>query len=460
MIRIRNFARSIETSRWAVLIPMAAAAVLGITTIGNKSFWLDEAFSASIIRLPTIDLAVYLFHNEMQASPYYLILQAWSVFGYGETSLRMLSVLIGIGAVLATYALGRRFGVGLSAALLLAVSPFFIHYEQEVRVYTLLVAWSALTTLAYMRLVERPNRWRGAAYVVAAAVLMYIHPLSAWVLMAHAVATVLWGPPEWRRRLLALYIPVVIAAIPIIRFLIINRGKADWIPPVTPYLIAHNLSQLMGAAVLAISLTLVIALGLARGWRRELPALRLPLLVAGLMVGGILFMSLTIQPLFVDRYLIGLLPLLFIVVARAAYALPWSKAILATLMAISLIGVANWYVYGVKDDWRGAVAYVQAQAEPTDGVILWPNYYREPFAYYGTVGEPIYPWLPWSTLYLPSTGISNALPPDVTNERIWVVHNIAFDPSPEVAALLSQYTSIETRGFGPSMPVVELMVRR
>ncbi len=455
-----KLASAIATSRWAVLIPMAVAAVLGITTIGSKSVWLDEAFSASIIRQPTLDLAVFLFHNEQQASPYYLILQGWSALGYGETALRLLSVVIGVGAVLATYALGRRFGVGLSAALLLAVSPFFIHYEQEARVYTLLVAWSALTTLAYMRLVERPNRWRGAAYVGAAAILLYIHPLSAWVLVAHALTTVLWGPPQWRRRLLALYIPVVIAAIPIIRYLVINRGKADWISPLTPYLIAHNVSQLMGAAALAISLTLVIALGLGRAWRRELPALRLPLLVGGLTVGGILLMSVIIQPLFVDRYLIGVLPVLFIVAARAAQALPWPKVIIAGLVALSLVGVANWYVYGLKDDWRGAEAYVAAQAEPTDGVIFWPNYYRMPFAYYGTAGEPIYPWLPWSRLYLPNLGITNALPPDVTNARIWLVHGTPFVPSPEIAALLSQYAPVDTHSFGTSMPVVELMVRR
>ncbi|MEP7360082.1 MAG: glycosyltransferase family 39 protein [Chloroflexota bacterium] len=457
---MRAWLSTIEESRWGVLIPIAVALVLGVTTIGAKSLWLDEAFSASIIQLPTVDLLVYMFHHEMQASPYYLALQVWSALGHDETSLRLLSVVFGIVGVLATYALGRRYGVGFAAAMLLAVSPFFIHYEQEVRVYTLLVAWSAITTLIYLRLVERPNRWRAAAYVVTAAVLVYIHPLSGWTLAAHALVTILFVAPQWRWKLVALYVPVLILALPIVRYLIINRERADWIPPLSPYVIAHGLSQLLGAAALAIVLTLVIALGLGRSWRRELPALRLPLLLVTLMVGGVLLMSMFIQPLFVDRYLIGVLPMLFIVVARAAAALPWPRAIMAGLLAISLFGVGSWLVDGVKDDWRAAAGYVNDHLEPGDGVIIWPNYYRLPFNYYASPGEPLYPSTPWSTLYLPSWSMSIDLPPDVDNDRIWLVRSEHFDPTPDIAALLANYETVDTQLFGTAQPEVVLLVRR
>jgi hypothetical protein len=291
---------------------------------------------------------------------------------------------------------------------------------------------------------------------------MYIHPLSAWVLVAHAVATVWFGPAEWRRRLLALYIPVAVAAIPIIRFLIINRSKAYWVPPVTPYLFVHNLSQLMGAAMLAVALTLVVVLGIGRAWRRELavPGLWLPLLVGGLTVSGVLLMSFVIQPLFVDRYLIGVLPVLLIVVARAVRALPFPRLFLAGLLALSLASTTSWYLTGLKDDWRGAVAYVESQAQPTDGVIFWPNYYRMPFTYYGIVGQPIFPPVPWSTHYLPNLGISNVMPVTVPNDRIWLVRNETLGPSPELTALIDQYTTVESHQFGAAMPVIELLVRR
>lgn len=472
---------TIEYSRWAVLLPMAMAALLGLIGLGDKSFWLDEAFSANIIRLPTADMLVYMFHNEQQASPYYLALQAWSVLGHDEATLRLLSVVFGVIAVLATYAVGRRFGVGLPAAMLLAVAPFFIRYEQEARVYTLLLAWSAICTLAYMRLIDRPGRWRAAVYIFAAAALIYIHPLSAWILVAHAIVTVLFAPIVWRRRLLALYVPVVITSIPMVRFLAINHSRASWIPPATIESVVRTLVALAGGAALTVAVALVIALALGR----ELPALRLPalrlsalrlaalrlaaprlsaptllVLWLALPLGGILFMSLVTQPLWVDRYLIGVVPALVIVIASAIKAVRWRWVILGTLIALSLVGVNSWYANGTKDDWRAAAAYVEAQAQATDGVIIWPNYYRLPFSYYAAVGEPLYPSTPWSELYMPFLGMKIDLPAEVHNERIWLVRNVSFLPSGEIAALLEQYETVETRVFGETQPEIDLLVRR
>src|SRR4026208_648213 len=110
---------SSEAARGGVLVPVAAAAILGITTIGSKSMWLDEGFSASVIQLPTLDLLDYLLHHQMQAAPYHPALQAWSALGSGEVWLRLLSVVFGVIAVSVTYVLGRRYGVGLPAAMLL-----------------------------------------------------------------------------------------------------------------------------------------------------------------------------------------------------------------------------------------------------------------------------------------------------------------------------------------------------
>ena len=460
MERLRATIGSIEESRWAAIIPMTVAAVLGVFTIGDKSIWLDEGFSARIIDLPTLDLAAHLWRTELQASPYYLVLQQWSVLGHSEAALRSLSVIFGVVGVLATWAVGRRYGVGFIAALLLAVSPFFIHYEQEMRVYTLLTAWSALTTLAYLRLTDRPNRWRAALYVVAAVVLIYLHPLSGWLLVAHALATVLFADPRLRLRLLAPYIPVLIGSIPMIQYGLLNHGRANWIPAATPGVIIDALSALMGAPLVAIALTIVLALGLARVWRRELPVLAVPILLVTVTVGGILLTSWIIQPALVDRYLIGVLPFLFIVVARAIQSLPAPRLILGALVALSLAGVASWYVDGFKDDWRGAAAYVEDHAVATDGVVFYPNWYRLPFTYYATVGEPLYPATPWSARYRPFTGMGTDLPPDFANPRIWLVRSVGSEPPPEVGAILARYEMVESRIFGPEEPEVDLLVRR
>jgi hypothetical protein len=295
---------------------------------------------------------------------------------------------------------------------------------------------------------------------VAAVGLIYIHPLSAWMLVAHALVTLRYAGAQWRWRLIALYIPVLLGAIPIARFLIINRARADWIPEATPWLVGRELSQLMGGVLLAVALAVVIALGLARRWRDEMPALRLPLLLIALTIGGILLMSVFIQPLFIGRYLIGVLPLLFIVVARAATTLPWPRAIVAGLLALSLAGSVSWLIDGVKDDWRSAAAYVDAHQQPGDGVIIWPGHNRLPFGYYASPGEPLYPSTPWTTLYLPLWGPRMDLPADADNSRIWLVRGQFFAPPPDIAALLAGYEVVSTEHFGTSLPVVDLLQRR
>jgi mannosyltransferase len=457
---IRGVLSRLEDSRWGVLVPMAVAAVMGLIGLGDKSMWLDEAYSASMIRLPTADLLAYMWRHEQDASPHYLLLHAWSALGFGEFTLRLPSVVSGVVAVAATYAVARRFGVGLLAALLLAVAPFFIHYEQEARVYTLLVAWSAICTLAYLRLIDRPNRWRGAAYVVSAAILVYVHPLSATLLVAHALVTLTTVAPPMRWRLLALYAPVLIAALPMVRFLVLNHSRVAWIPPVTPDGVARATLALSGGIALALGLAVVIAAGLWRARSSAWSTLRLPLLWIVLVPGGVLAVSVAIQPLWVDRYLIGVLPALFIIAAWAIKSLPHRWAIAGMLVALSLVGVNTWYD-AAKDDWRAAAAYVATRAQPSDAVLVWPAHNRMPFGYYyAAAGEPVYPSTPWQEAYLPFYSAGSDLPADMDNERIWLVRTVTFFPTPELAALLEPYDTVATSVFGATQPQVDLLVRR
>src|SRR4051794_32995196 len=119
--------RNIHTPGWlrGPLVPALVALVLGLIGIGDKSLWQDEAFSAATARLPTLDLVSYLAHNELHASPHYMLVNVWSALGTGEMQLRLLSVVVGVIGVVATYYVGLRYGVAFLAALLLAMSSLF-----------------------------------------------------------------------------------------------------------------------------------------------------------------------------------------------------------------------------------------------------------------------------------------------------------------------------------------------
>jgi mannosyltransferase len=160
------------------LIPVVVAVVLGLFRIGDKSFWLDEAYAYALAHLPIRPLLSALWGHELHGSPYYLSLHVWQWLGSSEGFLRSLSVIYGAIAVFFLFHVAKRYAVAFPAALTLAVFPFFIQFEQEARAYTMLLAGTAVSTLLFQRLVERPSSLRAGLYIAAAALM--ISPSGRW----------------------------------------------------------------------------------------------------------------------------------------------------------------------------------------------------------------------------------------------------------------------------------------
>ena len=429
-------------ARTGPLIPVLAAIVLGLWRGGEKSIWLDEAVSVAIARLPTLDMLLYLWRNELHAAPYYVLLHPWLAIGEGEAAVRALSVIFGVLAVLATYAIGRRYGVGLPAALILAVLPTFIQYEQEARGYTLLMAVSAMATLLFLRMVERPALTRSALYVGIAGLAIYVHPLAALVIAAHVLAVLLFQPPTERRRLLAVFLPVGLAWLPMVRFALANRDRVSWIPPATPELVTEHLLVLGGGLLVSLVLLALIVAGARRD------ALLLWLLVP---IVGTLAISLVVQPTFQARSLVSVLPAAALIAARSR------PALIALLVAVSLGGVWSWYEHGQKEDWRAIAAHVSSQVEPRDGIVFAPPYLRVPFGYYARVGIPIYPSADWAEHDLARTAFDPSLMAAI--DRIWLIEGHGVPMPDEVRGALDGYSPVSSRGFDVHGLKVTLLAR-
>jgi hypothetical protein len=168
---------------------------------------------------------------------------------------------------------------------------------------------------------------------------------------------------------------------------------------------------------------------------------------------GTLILSLLIQPTLQAKYLIGVLPAAAIMAARAR------PQLIAVLLIVSLVGVGSWYVDGDKDDWRTGVAWVRAQAQPTDGIIFSPSYARQPFQYYGEIGRPLYPSIPWDETYISSMGLDLAPATEAGTSRVWVVEAMGPSAPSEVQALTAGYEEQVSARFGDLGPWIRLMVR-
>ncbi|HUF39359.1 MAG TPA: glycosyltransferase family 39 protein, partial [Anaerolineales bacterium] len=196
-----------------VLLPLAL--VVRLLGIGSRPIWYDEAFailfaSQGPARMAYGTLAPDALGSAADIHPlgYYTLLWTWiGVFGRSITAGRVLSVLIGCAAVWLAIRLLRG-AAGERAAwwggIFLALSPFHVHYSQEVRMYGLLalfligatfVLWRALGLLGaepgggHGR--RRGEVWRGLRpprpsdwilFSVLSAAAMYTHNLAAFYL--------------------------------------------------------------------------------------------------------------------------------------------------------------------------------------------------------------------------------------------------------------------------------------
>ena len=158
--------------------------------------------------------------------------------GSSEYALRFLSVAFALLGLPFFWLLGRRLlnrmGGHLSL-LLAAVSPLYVYYSQEARMYTMLVWLSLLSSWLLLRLLDRMSApalrrraWLPAAgYILASAALLYTHYFGLFLLLAHALyAAFAWwlaGRPRWWSLLL---VPVAVALLfaPWLPFLFTRYG--------------------------------------------------------------------------------------------------------------------------------------------------------------------------------------------------------------------------------------------
>jgi mannosyltransferase len=186
---------------WPLAALTLLAAVLRFATLGEQSFWYDEAFTPVHVLHGGLGATLHsVVHTENTPPLWYLI--AWvdvRIFGDGAIALRFPSALAGVATVPVVWAicerLGGRSGAGRRAAVIaaaiVAVDPLFVWYSQEARTYGLFVLLGALTMLGFVSVLEAPTRARLVAFALAGALALLTHyfaifllvPMALWLLL-------------------------------------------------------------------------------------------------------------------------------------------------------------------------------------------------------------------------------------------------------------------------------------
>jgi len=186
---------------WGVLV---VALLARLPAIISRPLWYDEVFAIlfSAEGPRAMSNGTLLVEQGIAADVhplgYYTLLWAWqAVAGDSPVAVRALSVVLGLVLVYLGYRLSRKLfdeRIAIVAALTLALSPFQIHYSQEVRMYTLLAVLLLGATLVYWRALERGSLRPWLIFAVLAAGAQYTHTLASLFLIPLALT------PLWRRQ--------------------------------------------------------------------------------------------------------------------------------------------------------------------------------------------------------------------------------------------------------------------
>ncbi len=129
----------------------------------TESFWHDEAIGISIVERYSLQEIISNYLPLDNHPPlYYLTLDIWTnIFGYSELWIRLLSVFLGIGTIVLVYYIYQEISGKKSvlASLLLAISPLFIYFTQEARMYSMAAFFTSLAVLFFLRTFGKHNPW-------------------------------------------------------------------------------------------------------------------------------------------------------------------------------------------------------------------------------------------------------------------------------------------------------------
>jgi len=187
---------------------------------------------------------------------------------------------------------------------------------------------------------------------------------------------------------------IALALIPVAVFLIATgAGPLAWLPRPSWRDVHESGIYLSGAGGDALLGLYLLALLLAtiawRESRHEPTSWRYPLIFTWLMLPMIIVFGLSLmKPIFMNRFLIVVLPALCLLAAagitqiRSKFA---GTALAAGLVIGAAYGVSEFQRHGLDqpdEEWRAATQYLLSEAKPQDGALFYSSQCRMPYEFY------------------------------------------------------------------------------
>ncbi|MGH7505512.1 MAG: glycosyltransferase family 39 protein, partial [Longimicrobiales bacterium] len=384
----------------------------------GESLWFDELFSTRL-HLYSAGALFRTAARDLHPPFHSLLMFVWiRLFGDSEVAVRIPALLFGLGSILLTYAVARRFTSGRAAVLaafLMALSPVHIWYSQEARLYAAGVFFTLLAVYALHRVIERPDSDRLVwGYAGAVGLLAMTHFYHVSIIGALAAVALLRGGPRMRS-LVRIDVAIILA----LGAYIVVKTEVGGLTTDSGHLIAFTPAALWrlffdwfltggtlwlapawqtGAGALlriGTGIAALVMLGLgarnlaADGGRAKLEPvlylLALPALLLAMNVAGF-------GRVYIERSMLPALPFFVLLLATGLNAIAdrGGGAVIAAIIVLATVPVAGlfrhrdeWTVYKPNPDWRSAAAHLQAYQDDREPLIVFAATPASALNYYG-----------------------------------------------------------------------------
>lgn len=385
-------------ARWAAFALVLLG--LGLRLPGlNQGLWFDEIQTlVEYVRLPMGQILT-TFDSQNQHVLYSLGARAvTSLAGESAWALRLPAVLFGTASLWATWWLGRQVAgwrEGLLATALLAVSYHHVWFSQNARGYTGLLLWTVLATGCFLRLLSgkyEDGRRLALGYGVIMALAVYTHATAALVAVAHAILLLLLVIKRWPESrsgpaaaaLLALVLSGSLS------LLLYAPVLPQFLGTLTEPSAFHAETEWQSPAWLALEVMRGLAQGLPGGWvtlglgvavlgtgvisyARQSAAVLTALLLPGLVtLAAVILLRHNLWP----RFFFFSATFAVLIVIRGGFVLARrvlgergpTAAVAGTVVVCLASALTVPRAWGPKQDFGGALAYVETHRAAADGV--------------------------------------------------------------------------------------------
>ncbi|HET6680160.1 MAG TPA: glycosyltransferase family 39 protein [Gemmatimonadaceae bacterium] len=399
----RAVSRSAAPSRVEAIVVIGlvlTGAALRLHDLGD-GLWIDEIYTlVDYVRTPMARILTTVDSQNQHMLYSALARVAHDLIADERTALRLPAALFGVASLYATWRFSRAItgtGEAILATALLTMSYHHVWFSQNARGYTGLLLFTLLGTTCLIRLLEgssRAPRRDAWLYALWMALATYVHVTAALSVVGHVlvIAIAAGRDPALRvRERLAplLAAPVLAGLLSLLLYAIVLPQLLEvLLVPTMPetsvewqsvrWMVAETLQSLGGAlpgGLVTVGLAGVVLLtGIASYWRQA-PATLLAMLLPGLVTAvAVVAMQHNLWPrffFFSAAFAVVLAVRGGVVLCRGLLGYRHGSTLAWTGGALLVAGSALTLprAWAPKQDFEGAVAFVDAARRPGDTVI-------------------------------------------------------------------------------------------